>query len=791
MHSTDRALRTLNAGRGCLLRAKDERTLLPELCHVIVDIGGYRAAWVGSPEASTDRGAWLLACAGGDPTVIASLVQPVSVEGPSVTRMQLSEAVPKSTRQKQGGFGAALHATFPLRTSGGGLIGHLGILAAEPDAFDDEPCKLLGELMDDLSLVLADLRARGIEAHSQQLLLRADRALRTLSAGNRTLLRAQDEKELLHEMCRVVVEEGGYSAAGVGYAEKDERKTIRPMAWAGIPTEVVQQYHFTWADTEAGQQALGIAIRTGQPSVGKQVLEDPAYAYLLDASLKLGYTSSSAFPLRVDGEVIGCLGITAAEPDAFAEDELRVLTELADDLSFGIATQRLRVKHRAAEQAIERMAYCDALTGLPNRTALHEQLLAGISEARQQRRPLALLLLKVGQFQEINDTLGYQEGDALLRETALRLRRLLGNSERVARVGEDEFAVLLPCIGSDQAAQVAQQLLMALRAPVELAGLSADARVYIGIAFFPGHGTDPDALIRRANVAAYHAKRNSSGYAMYAGGVDRECASRLALMADLRRAIDHNELLLYCQPKVRMESMVVCGAEALVRWLHPRHGMIPTGEFIKLAENSGLITPLTHWVLEAAFRQSYDWSDAGVDCPLSVNLSAHDLRDPRLLDHIKGLFSTWGTKPQSIQFEITESALMDDPVGALEALTSLKNLGVELYIDDFGIGYSSLSYLQKLPVDAIKIDQSFVSNMLASDDSAIIVRSTIDLGHNLKRGVVAEGVESQALWERLRELECDTAQGYFIGEPMPAELFREWRERSSWRDFQSSGGRAA
>jgi EAL domain-containing protein (putative c-di-GMP-specific phosphodiesterase class I) len=237
-------------------------------------------------------------------------------------------------------------------------------------------------------------------------------------------------------------------------------------------------------------------------------------------------------------------------------------------------------------------------------------------------------------------------------------------------------------------------------------------------------------------------------------------------------------LLLYCQPKVNIASRRVCGAEALVRWEHPVHGMILTSEFIPLAEQAGLITPLTDWMLESAFSQCYAWHEAGLDWPLAVNLSAHDLRDPDLVDRIRGLFSTWGIGPELIQFELTESALMEDPASALETLTDLKQLGTRLYIDDFGTGYSSLSYLQKLPVDYIKIDQAFVMPMTVSNDSAVIVRSTIELGHNLDMKIVAEGVESQAIWDGLAALGCDVAQGYHISKPMPAEQFRNWE--TSW-----------
>jgi EAL domain-containing protein (putative c-di-GMP-specific phosphodiesterase class I) len=275
------------------------------------------------------------------------------------------------------------------------------------------------------------------------------------------------------------------------------------------------------------------------------------------------------------------------------------------------------------------------------------------------------------------------------------------------------------------------------------------------------------------------AKHARGGYAMYVGGKEEQNTRRLSLIGDLHRAIRNNELQLYCQPKVEIASRRVCGAEALVRWMHPQHGMVSTVEFIRLAEQAGTILPLTKWMLEAAFSQSYAWQKAGLEHALAVNLSAHDLYDPGFIDRIRGMFSTWGIAPQRIQFELTESCLMEDPAVALETLMSLKALEVELFIDDYGTGYSSLSYLQKLPVDALKIDQSFVLPLMRDRDSAAIVSSTIELGHNLGKKVVAEGVEDLEVWNRLAALECDVAQGYHISRPMPAAEFAAWE--ASWR----------
>lgn len=609
------------------------------------------------------------------------------------------------------------------------------------------------------------------------------RLLRTLSAGNHTLLHASDEQELLHDMCQVIVEKGGYRMAGVAYAEHDENKSIRWMAGIGVDQASMEALHFTWADTEMGQTATATAIRTGQPCVGRHILTDsiyaaPAYVPLRENAIRFGFASVSALPLRMNGEVLGAMIMGAIEPDAFSEEEVKLLSELADDLAYGITNLRMRAEQQQCEATIARLAYYDPLTELPNRTLLLERLHDAIQTAKQQHHALALLHLNIGRFREINQILGYHAGDQLLQQLAQRLTHTIKKSDTLARVEESAFALLLPSGGADYAVQVAQQLALVLHDPIEITGLLVDPRISIGIALFPGHAIEADVLLRRANVATHDATPARGGYALYTGGQEQECTRRLSLMADLRQAIEHNELLLYCQPKVDIASRRVCGAEALVRWQHPVHGMLSTMEFIKLAEHAGLITPLTNWMLDAAFSQSYIWHEAGLEQSLSVNLSAHDLYHPLLIDRIHGLFSTWGIRPELIQFELTESALMEDPAAALETLTKLKKCGTRLFIDDFGTGYSSLSYLQKLPVDSIKIDQSFVMPMVASSDSAVIVHSTIELGHNLDLEVVAEGVDSQTVWDRLAGLGCDVAQGYLISMPMPAEQFSNWE--SEW-----------
>lgn len=429
---------------------------------------------------------------------------------------------------------------------------------------------------------------------------------------------------------------------------------------------------------------------------------------------------------------------------------------------------------RKAEEKIRQMAYYDKLTNLPNRLLLSESLDIEISAATSQNESFALLHIEIGSFRKINESLGYREGDRLLQEVATRLRVVKNEGATIAHIAESSFAFLIPKADASRAGQAAKNILNTLSEPLELSGLLLDADPSIGISLFPGHGNDPDSLLRRANVAHYQARSANSRVAIYSGALDIENNQRLTLMTDLRRAIECGELLLLYQPKLEVIAGKVCGAEALVRWRHRKHGMVPPDQFIKFAENAGLITRLTYWVLNAALRESYAWHNSGYSVPIAVNLSSRDLRDPNLLVHIQDSLATWGAQPTWIQFELTESCLMEDFSTSQKALEQLHNLGFKIFIDDFGTGYSSLSYLRKLPIDYIKIDQSFVTNIENDEDSSVIVRSTIDLAHNLGLEVVAEGVESQAIMELLADWGCEQAQGYCISKPIPGSEFQEW-----------------
>jgi len=416
----------------------------------------------------------------------------------------------------------------------------------------------------------------------------------------------------------------------------------------------------------------------------------------------------------------------------------------------------------------------DDLTDLPNRTLLYDRLEQAIQDASQTHEPGALMVMDLDRFKDINDTLGHTSGDLLLQQVGSRIQTVTRENDTVARLGGDEFAVLLPGIDAGQAVRYARNILNVLERPFVIENMYLDIESSIGISLYPDHGEEADTLIRRADVAMYHAKQRNSGCFIYEPESDPYSLRRLALMGELRHALENDGLTLYYQPKVNLDSGRVTGVEALLRWTHPQHGFIGPDEFIPLAERSGLIRPLTLWVLNAALRQCHLWRQMGLDLNVAVNLSARNLAESRLPDQVAGLLEAWDLPASRLMVEITESAFMDDPLHARKILMRLEEIGVRASIDDFGTGYSSLATLGQLPVAEIKIDRSFVTDMLSNSKHAVIVRSTIDLGHNLGRSVTAEGVEDEATLEKLRELGCDKAQGYYMSRPLPASELVEW-----------------
>jgi diguanylate cyclase (GGDEF)-like protein/PAS domain S-box-containing protein len=434
-------------------------------------------------------------------------------------------------------------------------------------------------------------------------------------------------------------------------------------------------------------------------------------------------------------------------------------------------------ERKEAEAALKHQARHDVLTNLPNRLLLRERVEEAFVATTGGGQGAALLMLDLDRFKDVNDTLGHDQGDRLLQAVSQRLSSVLRPTQTVARLGGDEFAVLLPASDEVAACQCAEALVEALDPPFTLDGHRLALAVSIGIALAPQHGQTFETLLRHADVAMYLAKREGAGYTLYSAEQDRHNLNDLALVAELRGAIEQNDLLLHYQPQFDCQSGALAGVEALVRWLHPERGLIPPDQFIPQAEQTGLIRPLTQWVIANALPQSYTWRRRGLDFTVAVNLSMRSLHDPDLPESIQGRLARWHLPPRALKIEITESSLMADPSRALAVLTRLNEMGIRIAIDDFGTGYSSLAYLKDLPVHELKIDRSFVSGLTQHARDRAIVRSMIDMAHHLGLQVVAEGVEDRETFELLAELGCDLAQGYYLSRPLPAA---EVLSRTQW-----------
>ena len=455
------------------------------------------------------------------------------------------------------------------------------------------------------------------------------------------------------------------------------------------------------------------------------------------------------------------------------------VTELPDVQAIEIrdltdAFRDLRQQVHSRQMALEHVAMHDALTSLPNRTLLMDRLNQSIKNAQRRKRSLALLMLDLDRFKEINDTLGHQTGDALLQQVGARLRNVLRDSDTVARLGGDEFAVLLPNVSDTNAMRIAAAIHERLEKVYEVYEHSLYVGVSIGLAVFPQHGETSESLLQHADVAMYTAKRGNRGIMLYDVERDEHSVSHLSVLSDLRSAAENDEFILQYQPKLTMRDSVIEGAEALLRWKHPKHGLIMPDDFINVAEQTGLIKRLSNWVLDTAIRDCQHLHQNGHKINMSVNLSVWDIQDPNIGLNITQKLEKWGLPAHYLTLEITERVMMAEPERARLALSELDNMGVQVVIDDFGTGFSSLVYLKQLPVSMLKVDKSFVIDMMKDESDAAIVHSIIELAHNLGLQTVAEGVENDQTWSWLRTWDCDYAQGYYISHPLSLADFEQY-----------------
>src|SRR2546423_6234253 len=466
------------------------------------------------------------------------------------------------------------------------------------------------------------------------------------------------------------------------------------------------------------------------------------------------------------GEDMAVAAVRLGAVDYVLKDRLGRLGTAVEN---ALEQAKLRRRQQEGQKALEHQALHDGLTDLPNRLMFRQQ----IEKALAERASLAVLVLDLDNFREINDTFGHKIGDGLLGQIAPRLREHVGARDLIARLGGDEFGILLRETDAAHAMRVAESMLRVER-PFLIEGHPLEVTASIGIAAFPQHGTTAETLLQRADVALYVAKRPGNSAAVYRPEDDPYDPSRVVLQADLRQAITRREIILYYQPQVAIATGEVTGFEALARWRHIERGWIPPGEFIPVAERMGLIKPLTACLVELAARQLVAWQGSGMSIPVAVNVSMRNLLDPRFPATLREIVATTGTPVRQIKLEITESALMTEPARVLATMNELRPMGFGFSVGDFGTGYSSLAYLQRLPVEEIKIDRSFVGELASNAGSEAIVRATIELAGGLGLDVVAEGVEDESTWQGLGRLGCSTAQGYFLSRPMPASDVEGW-----------------
>jgi diguanylate cyclase (GGDEF)-like protein/PAS domain S-box-containing protein len=472
----------------------------------------------------------------------------------------------------------------------------------------------------------------------------------------------------------------------------------------------------------------------------------------------------------------------------FELDLQLVPVEDGGELTHWVAFLRDVTDSRNEIVALRHQAMHDGLTDLPNRMMLFDRLADALEAARSDGRLIALLLMDLDRFKEVNDTFGHHFGDVLLKQVAFRLRNQLHVDDTVARLGGDEFAIVLTsALDPNAVAMTARRILNSLQQPFVVEGQVLEVGASIGIALYPQHGSDVRTLMRRADVAMYATKQSNAGFTFHERDEhDSRVPDQLSLVVEMRTAIERNEFELYYQPKQHLHSGLITRAEVLVRWNHPRRGLLMPASFVPIAERTGLIKPMTDWILDKALQQCREWQDEGAPIHVAVNVSAKSLLEETLPAKVQSLLDKWNIDPRFLKIEITESSIMADPAHALAIMSMLQSMGVRLSVDDFGTGYSSLTHLRELPIDEIKIDKAFVLGMLTSDADAAIVRTVIDLAHNLGKQVCAEGVEDGETLRRLEEMGCDLAQGYFISRAVPAAALMTWLTENSWGLKRSS-----
>jgi len=593
-----------------------------------------------------------------------------------------------------------------------------------------------------------------------------NRIYAVLSGINTLILHVRDRDELFKEACRIAVEQGGFRMALICIADRSAMKIV-PVASAGKDEDLLTAIKDLLSSSERVPVTMvARAMREKKAIVSNDSQSDPQ-VLLGKKYAECGVRSVAVLPLMASNEPVGVLALYASEIEFFHEEEIKLLTDLTSNISFAL-------DHIEKEKKLNYLAYYDVLTGLANRSLFLERLAPYMRSAVSSGHKLALFLIDLERFKNINDSLGRPAGDALLRQVAEWLTRNVGDANLLARVGADHFAVVLPDVKQEgDVTRLLEKTMEALpQHPFQLNDAEFRIAAKIGVALFPDDGANADTLFKNAEAALKKTKTSGDRYLFYTQKMTETVASKLTLENQLRQALEKGEFVLHYQPKVSLANGKLTSAEALIRWNDPRTGLVPPGRFIPVLEETGLIYEVGRWALHKAIEDYLRWRNAGLAAvPIAVNVSPLQLRHRNFIAEIKGAIGIDAHAAAGLELEITESLIMEDVKHSIASLQAIRAMGVSIAIDDFGTGFSSLSYLSKLPVDTLKIDRSFVNDMTTAPEGLALVSTIINLARSLKLKVVAEGVETEEQSRLLRLLSCDEMQGYLFSKPVPIEIF--------------------
>jgi diguanylate cyclase (GGDEF)-like protein/PAS domain S-box-containing protein len=606
--------------------------------------------------------------------------------------------------------------------------------------------------------------ARDITQHrlQQERIARLSRIQAVLSGINSTIVRVRERRELLREACRIAVHDGGFRMAWIGLVDPGAMKAT-PLVWEGFEQGYLQELALLLANRDSDPGPVGEALRRRKMMVVNDI-EAASQPLLKQAALLRGFRSQIAMPLMVADQAVGVLVLFSAEAGFFDYEELKLLKDLSGDISFAL-------DYIGKEEKLTYVSYYDTLTGLANRQLFFDRLAQALNSARAERRQIAVMIIDLQRFKRINDTLGRSAGDQVLKELAGRLLRTISESATVARIGGDRFAVVIPNLPATSMARwIDDWIVDSFSEPLTIDEIELRTTVKIGIALYPTDADTAESLFVNAEAALKRAKEAAEPYLFYSPEMNTRVAQRLYLESRLRKAVAQKEFVLHYQTKVELTTRQIRGLEALIRWNDPEFGLISPVDFVPLLEESGLIVEVGNWVFEQAVADAALWRSLGLEAPrVAVNVSEVQLRQPNFVATVLAALGSDRRGAVCIDVEITESMIAQNTPANVQKLLHLREAGVQVFMDDFGTGYSGLSQIAHLPLNALKIDRSFVAGMTISAEHLAIVSAIVNLAKALRLSVVAEGVETEEQAARLHALGCDEAQGYLFSRPLPAE----------------------